>query len=238
MCFLRNIIIVGTIWGAVGCGRGDLALVPADLRAEEKGTVVIFPFAGDGELSERFYGLASAELWRGRVVPRAVLAAEVKKLGFSAEEGRLTAKQVNAVARRLGAGIVIAGRKEPGGRLYVYVADLEARVAFVRRGYAGSSAGEKAFLDGMRQYAGLSAHERATLAQVRFKAASQARPGVTAPPLDTLATSSAAVSVSAGAAQPVDYNAELKKIQLDPSELDRITFEDFNLDEISTDLGL
>ncbi|MHB0994853.1 MAG: hypothetical protein ACYC2I_00640 [Elusimicrobiales bacterium] len=215
-----------------------MALVPADLRAEEKGTVVIFPFAGDGELSERFYGLASAELWRGRVVPRAVLAAEVKKLGFSAEEGRLTAKQVNAVARRLGAGIVIAGRKEPGGRLYVYVADLEARVAFVRRGYAGSSAGEKAFLDGMRQYAGLSAHERATLAQVRFKAASQARPGVTAPPLDTLATSSAAVSVSAGAAQPVDYNAELKKIQLDPSELDRITFEDFNLDEISTDLGL
>jgi hypothetical protein len=112
----------------------------------------------------------------------------------------------------------------------VYVTDLEARVAFVMRGYVGSDAGVKAFLDGMRRYAGLSAHERATLASVRFK---------TAPPLAALGTSTAAVSVASGAAQPGDNGAELKKIHLDPTELDRITFDDFNLDEISTaDLAL
>ncbi|MDD2804706.1 MAG: hypothetical protein PHV33_04070 [Elusimicrobiales bacterium] len=230
MRFLKTLIAIAGLFCAGACRGGAPASPPALSPAGAGRPVVIFPFAGGGVFSGQFYDLASGEIWPGQVVSRAVLAGEVKKLGAQ-DPSRLTREQVKAIAGRLGAGIVITGREEAGGRVYVYVADLEARVAFIMRDQAGNSSGKKALLDGLRRYAGLSAHERATLAKVRFRkepagAAGAARKSPSPPP--------GAPGAGKEAGEPPDVSA-LNKIRIEVSELDAIDIDDLDLKTINTD---
>lgn len=235
---LRTLSIIAVAFCGISCRSGNPAFPPSSRPADSGRSVVIFPFKDGGVFSDRFYDLAAGELWKGRVVSRAVVAAEMEKLGSGSGGGRLTGAQAKAIAGRLRSGIVIAGGEESGGRAYVYIADLEARVAFVMRGYVGDSAGAKAFMDGIREYAGLSAHERETLAKVRFRDSSKASPVRSAAERSEDSAPSSPVpgppDAGGGSGEAADISA-LNKIRVDVSELDAIKLDDLNLEDISTD---
>lgn len=234
---LKTLSITGVMLCAVSCRSGAPVIPLSSHPAGGGSSLVVFPFIGGGAFPDRFYELAAGEQWTGLVVPRAVVAGEMKKLGV-APGGRLTGKQAQTIAGRLGANIAISGREESGGRVYVYVADLEARVAFVMRRYLGDSAGVKAFMDDIRRYAGLSAHERETLAKVRFREASKTPAVPAAAEADPQHMPSSPVPMTPGDGSGTGETADIPapgNVTVDISELDAIRMDDLDLGEINMD---
>lgn len=91
-------------------GAGDIAQVRR---------VVIFPFLGDKESSDRFYGLAAEQLWPEKVVPQLEVQRLLAEMGLDPRAKYLSKDQAVLIGGRLGADAVVVGYMDPQRTLRV-----------------------------------------------------------------------------------------------------------------------
>ena len=100
----------GKLTTGQGSGAGDITQVRR---------VVIFPFLGDTESSDRFYGLAAEQLWPEKVVPQLEVQRVLQEMGLDPRAKYLSKDQAILIGGRLGADAVVVGYMDPQRTLRV-----------------------------------------------------------------------------------------------------------------------
>lgn len=100
----------GKLMPGQGSGAGDITQVRR---------VVIFPFLGDKESSDSFYGLAAEQLWPEKVVPQLEVQRVLQEMGLEPRAKYLSKDQAILIGGRLGADAVVVGYMDPQRTLRV-----------------------------------------------------------------------------------------------------------------------
>lgn len=113
-CIIAAVCCVSCQGGKLKTGQGSVA---GDITQVRR--VVIFPFLGDKESSDRFYGLAADQLWPEKVVPQLEVQRVLQEMGLEPRAKYLSKDQAILIGGRLGADAVVVGYMDPQRTLRV-----------------------------------------------------------------------------------------------------------------------